>query len=109
MIPRMYLWELVGRNATEGSTCSGIGRDLGSVMRTVEAELAKFPGCDGRVAEVVQRMSVVDLHTIHVPTGREWLARLVEDGGACWAARHGPADPGVTYDLMTVGEVSLGS
>ena len=105
----MYLWDLVGRDATEGPTCSGIGRDLGSVMRTVEAELAQFPGSDGHVTEVVQRISVVDLDTIHVPTGREWLARLEEDGGACWAARYGPADPEVAYDLMALDEVPVGS
>jgi hypothetical protein len=104
----MYLWELVGRDTTEGSTCSGIGGDLGSVMRTVEAELAKFPGCDGRVAEVVQRMSVVDLDTIHVPTGREWLARLVEDGGARWAARYSPADPAAAYDLAALHQLFAG-
>ena len=95
----MYLWELIGRDATEGSPRSGIGGDLGRVMRAVEAELAQFPGFNGRVSEVVPRISVSSLDTVHVPTGREWLARQDGDGGAYWEARYNSADPEAGYDL----------
>ena len=102
----MYLWELVSRDATEGSPRSGIGGDLGRVMRAVEAELAKFPGFAGRVSEVVPRISVASLDTVHVPTGREWLARQDEDGGAYWEARYRSADPGEGHHLAPLGKTS---
>lgn len=102
----MYRWDLVGRDTTEDSPRSGIGGGLGHVMRTVEAEMAKFPGFSGRVAEVVQRLPVVSLDTVHVPTGREWLARRDEGGAVCWEARYRRADPEVAYDLTALNEVS---
>ena len=96
----MYLWELVGRDGTEGSPRSGIGGDLGRAMRTVEAgEPVEFPGFDGRVSEVVPRISVASLDTVYVPTGREWLARRDEEGGAYWEARYRSGDPDAAYDL----------
>ena len=102
----MYLWDLVGRDTTEDSPRSGIGGGLGHVMRTVEAEMAKFPGFDGRVAEVVPRLSVVSLDTIHVPTGREWLAYRDEGGAVCWEACYRRTDPEVAYGLTALNEVS---
>jgi len=98
----MYLWDLVGRDAPEGSPRSGIGGDLGAVMRTVEAELTQFPGFSGRVTEVVQRMSVLILDTVHVPTGREWLTRQAEDGGVYWEGRYRPAGPDVACDVTAI-------
>ena len=88
MLSRMYLWELVGRDAREGSPRSGIGGDLGRVMRAVEAELVEFPGFDGRVSEVVPRISVASLGTVYVPTGREWLELTNPLKGATQIAFH---------------------
>ena len=102
----MYLWDLVGRDTTEESPRSGIGGGLGNVMRTVEAEMTKFPGFDGRVAEVVQRLSVVNLDTIHVRTGREWLACRDEGGAVYWKASYRRADPAAACDLTALDEVS---
>jgi hypothetical protein len=102
----MYLWELVGCDATEVSPRSGIGGDLGRVMRTVEAELVKFPGFGGRVSEVVPRISVSSLDTVHVPTGREWIARQDEDAGAYWEARYRSADPEEGYHLAPLHKAS---
>ena len=102
----MYLWELAGRGTPEDGSRCGIGSDLGPVMRTVEAELAQFPGFDGRVAEVVRRLSVANLDTVYVPTGREWLAYRDEDGAVYWEACYRRTDPEVAYDLTALDEVS---
>jgi hypothetical protein len=94
----MYLWELVGCDPTEDPPRSGIGGDLGPIMRTVEEELAERPGCGGRVTEVVRRLSVAHLVTVHVPTGREWLACRDRHGTVYWEARLCHPDPDAATD-----------
>lgn len=95
----MYVWKLLGHDTSECSQRSGIGDDLAPIMRAIEAELTAPAGFIGHVAEVVPRLSVSHLGTIHVPTGREWLGRRSRSGGVHWAARYRPVEPGVACDL----------
>ena len=102
----MYLWELDGHGTPEDGSRCGIGSDLGPVMRTVEAELAQLPGFNGRVSQVVRRLSVASLDTVYVPTGREWLACRDEGGAVYWKASYRRADPAAACDLTALDEVS---
>ena len=105
----MYLWDVVGHDASEGSLCSGLGDDLAAITRAVEPLLEKRAGFAARIVEVVPRMSVFHLDAIHVPTGREWLGRRDIHGGARWEARHRPADPGAAYRLGAAAHVATGA
>src|SRR5579859_5277300 len=58
MLSRMYLWDLVGHDTSEGSLCSGLGDDLAAVIRAAEPLLVKRVGFAVRIVEVVGRMSV---------------------------------------------------
>jgi hypothetical protein len=93
----MYQWKLLGHDTSEGLLCSGMGGDLGEIMRATEALLTKPAGFVAHIAEVVPRMSVLYLSSVHVPTGREWLGRRDTRGGVCWQARYRPADPDAGY------------
>ena len=93
MLSRMYLWDLVGHDTSEGSLCSGLGDDLAAVIRAAEPLLVKRVGFAVRIVEVVGRMSVFHLGAVHVPTGREWLGRRDSHGGVCWVPRYRCADP----------------
>jgi hypothetical protein len=95
----MYLWALIGHDASETEVASGVGPDLAEVLRAAEPPLREGQGTACRVLEVVPRLSVPDLGAIHVPTGREWHGRLDSAGGICWAARYHSADPELVYHL----------
>jgi hypothetical protein len=95
----MYLWDLFGHDTSEGSLCSGLGDDLAAITRAVEPLLVKRVGFAARIVEVVPRMSVFHLDAVHVPTGREWLGRRDNRGGAYWEAVRRSVDPGVAYQL----------
>lgn len=94
----MYVWRLVGHDTSGCSQRSGIGDDLGPIMRMIEAALAEPAVFIGHVAEVVPRLSVSHLGAVHVPTGREWLGRRNRSGGVHWASRYRPVDPGAACD-----------
>ena len=99
MLPRVYLWDLVGHDTSEGSLCSGLGDDLAAIMRIAEPLLVKRVGFAARVVEVVPRLSVFHLGAVHVPTGREWLGRRDIHGGVYWEAHYRSVDPDVVYRL----------
>jgi hypothetical protein len=101
MIARMYLWDLVGHDTSEGSVCSGLGDDLAAITRTIDPLLEKRVGFAARIVEVVPRLSVFHLDAVFVPTGREWLGRRDRHGGAYWEARRQPVDPGFAYTMGT--------
>ncbi len=93
----MYLWKLVGNNASQDRMRSGIGDDLPAIMRRVEGDLLDGSAFVARVYEVVFRVSVSDLGEVHVPTGREWHGRRDGHGGVHWEQRFTSADPGAAY------------
>jgi len=95
----MYQWKLLGHDTSQGPLCSGLGGDLAQIMRATEALLTKPAGFVVQITEVVPRMSVLHLSSVHVPTGREWLGRRDTHGGVRWQARYRPADPDVVYRL----------
>lgn len=95
----VYLWDLVGQDASRGSLCSGLGDDLAAIMRIVEPLLAKNAGCSARVVEVVPRLSVLHLGAVHVPTGREWLGRRDIRDAVHWETHLRVIDPGVACQL----------
>ena len=90
----MYLWKLVGNNASQDRMRSGLGDDLSAIMRTLECDLLDGSAFVARVFEVVLRVSVSDLGEVHVPTGREWHGRRDSHGGVHWEQRFRSADPG---------------
>src|ERR1700744_5967172 len=57
-LSRMYLWELVGHDTSEGVLLSGIDDDLASVMRTGGVLLEQRRGFIVRIVEAVSRLSV---------------------------------------------------
>ncbi len=83
----MYLWKLVGNNASQDRMRSGVGDDLPAIMREMEGDLLDGSAFVARVYEVVFRVSVADLGEIHVPTGREWHGRRDNHGGVHWEQR----------------------
>jgi hypothetical protein len=83
----MYLWKLVGNNASQDRMRSGAGDDLALIMRSVEVDLLDGSAFVARVYEVVLRVSAFDLGEIHVPTGREWHGRRDGRGGVHWEQR----------------------
>jgi hypothetical protein len=89
---RMYLWKLVGSNASQDRMRSGVGDDLAAIMRSMEGDLLDGSAFVARVYEVVFRVSVADLGEIHVPTGREWHGRRDSHGGVHWEQRFATAD-----------------
>jgi hypothetical protein len=89
----MYLWKLVGNNASQDRMRSGAGDDLPAIMRRMEEDLLDGSAFVARVYEVVFRVSAVDLGEVHVPTGREWHGRRDGRGGVHWEQRFSPADP----------------
>jgi hypothetical protein len=91
----MYQWKLLAHDTSQGPLCSGMGGDLAQIMRATEALLTKPTGFVAQITEVVPRMSVLHLGSVHVPTGREWLGRRDTQGGVRWQARYRPADPDV--------------
>jgi hypothetical protein len=93
----MYQWKLLGQDTSEGSLCSGMGDDLAQVIGATEALLAMPAGFVAQITEVVPRLSVSYLSSVHVPTGREWLGRRDARGGVSWEARYRPADPDAAY------------
>ena len=95
----MYLWNLVGHNASQDRMRSGVGDDLPAIMRRIEGDLLDGSAFVARVYEVVFRVSVFDLGEIHVPTGRQWHGRRDSHGGVHWEQRFKAADPGVAYSL----------
>jgi hypothetical protein len=95
----MYQWKLLGHDTSEGSLCSGLGGDLAQIMRATEELLTNPAGFVAHITEVVPRMSVLYLSSVHVPTGREWLGRRDTRGGVHWQARYRPAHPDVGYSL----------
>jgi hypothetical protein len=99
MLARMYLWELVSHDSSEGSLVSGIDDDLAAVMRSCALLLTQQRGFVVRVVEVVSRMSVLHLDAIYVPTGREWLGRRNRSGGVHWEHTCRRVDPGAAYSL----------
>ena len=101
MLSRMYLWDLVGHDTSEGSLCAGLGDDVAVIMRSLEPLLVRRVGFAVRIVEVVSRLSVLHLDSVHVPTGREWLGRRDVHGGVYWEARYRPVDPGVVYRLAS--------
>ena len=103
---RMYLWDLVGHDTSEGSLRSGLADDLAAIMRSVEPLLVRRVGFTVRIVEVVSRMSVFHLDAVHVPTGREWLGRRDIYGGVFWETRYRPVDPGVVYHLAASHDAS---
>ncbi len=90
----MYLWKLVGNNASQDRMRSGVGDDLSAIMRRLEDDLLDGSAFVARVYEVVFRVSVTDLGEVHVPTGREWHGRRNSHGGVHWEQRFRSADPG---------------
>src|ERR1700742_2775560 len=101
MIARMYLWDLVGHDTSEGSVCSGLGDDLAAITRTIDPLLEKRVGFAARIVEVVPRLSVVQLDAVFVATGREWLGRRGRHGGAYWEVARQPDDAGFAYTMRT--------
>jgi hypothetical protein len=95
----MYLWKLFGHDTAEGALCSGVAGDLAESMRAAESLLLRPAGFVAQVTEVVPRMSVFHLDSVHVPTGRQWHGRRDTHGGVHWTARHDPVDPDVAYSL----------
>jgi len=93
----MYLWKLVGNNASQDRMRSGVGDDLSAIMRRMEGDLLDGSAFVARVYEVVFRVSVADLGEIHVPTGPEWHGRRDGHGGVHWEQRFTPADPGAAH------------
>jgi hypothetical protein len=93
----MYLWKLVGNNASQDRMRSGVGDDLSAIMRRMEDDLLDGSAFVARVYEVVFRVSVSHLGEIHVPTGREWHGRRDSHDGVHWEQRFTRADPGATY------------
>jgi hypothetical protein len=93
----MYLWKLVGNNASQDRMRSGVSDDLPAIMRRMEGDLLDGSAFVARVYEVVFRVSVADLGEIHVPTGREWHGRRDTHGGVRWQQRFAPTDPGAAY------------
>ena len=93
----MYLWKLVGNNASQDRMQSGVGDDLPAILRRMEGDLLDGSAFVARVFEVVCRVSVSDLGEVHVPTGREWHGRRDSRGGVHWEQRFSPADPGAAY------------
>jgi hypothetical protein len=91
----MYLWSLVGHDASQDRMRSGAGDDLPAIMRRIEGDLLDGSAFVARVYEVVFRVSVADLGEIHVPTGREWHGRRDNRGGVHWEQRFRPGDAGV--------------
>jgi len=105
MLARMYLWDLVGHDTTEGSLRSGLGDDLAAIMGVAEPLLVQRVGFAVRIVEVVGRMSVFPLGAVHVPTGREWLGRRDIHGRAHWMPRYRCGDPDACYLLEAGREV----
>jgi hypothetical protein len=97
MLAPMYLWTLVGHDTAEGTVHAGIGGGLPDVMRTLEPMLLSHRAFLGRIVEVVPRLSVVGLHEVYVPTGREWSGRRDNRGGVHWAHTPRPVDPDAAY------------
>ena len=95
----MYLWKLVGNNASQDRMQSGVGDDLPAILRRMEGDLLDGSAFVARVFEVVCRVSVSDLGEVHVPTGREWHGRRDSRGGVHWEQRFAPADPDAAYRL----------
>ena len=95
----MYLWKLLGHDAAEGSLCSGMAGDLAESMRAAEAILLRPAGFVAQITEVVPRLSVFHLGSVHVPTGHEWQGRRDLHGGVHWTARYDAVDPDVAYSL----------
>jgi hypothetical protein len=95
----LYMWTLIGHDTSEPEIFSGMNGDLSALMRTIEPLLLQGRGFVARVAEVVPRMSVSHLGEVHVPTGREWLARRNDRGGVHWQQRCHPIDPSAVYSL----------
>jgi hypothetical protein len=105
MLPRMYLWELVGHDTSEGVLLSGIDDDLASVMRTGGALLEQRRGFIVRIVEAVPRLSVCHLDVIYVPTGRKWLGRRTVSGGVHWEQTYRSVDP-AAYTMAASQDVS---
>ena len=99
MLSRMFLWKLFGHDTAEGSLCSGMAGDLAESMRAAEAILLRPAGFVAQITEVVPRLSVFHLDSVHVPTGRVWLGRRDTHGGVHWKARYDPVDRDVAYSL----------
>jgi hypothetical protein len=97
----MYLWKLVGNNASQDRMRSGVGDDLSAIMRRIEGDLLDGSAFVGRVYEVVFRVSVPHLSAVHVPTGREWHGRRDGHGGVHWEQRFSSADPDAAYHPAT--------
>jgi hypothetical protein len=97
----MYLWNLVGNNASQDRMRSGAGDDLALIMRAIEGDLLDGSAFVARIHEVVFRVSVADLGEVHVPTGREWHGRRDGHGGVHWEQRIRSADPGSTPRSLT--------
>jgi len=97
MLFRMYMWDLLSHDTSEGPVCSGAIDDLAAVMRSTEPLLVKRVGFIVRIVEVVSRMSVFHLEVIQVPTGRDWIGRRDIHGGVYWEAHYRPVDPGTVY------------
>jgi len=97
----MYLWKLVGNNASQDRMRSGVGDDLPAIMRRMESDLLDGSAFVARVYEVVFRVSVSDLGEVHVPTGREWHGRRDRHGGVHWEQRFRSADPGAAVQGLT--------
>jgi hypothetical protein len=97
----MYLWKLVGNNASQDRMRSGIGDDLPAIMRRIEDDLLDRSAFVARVYEVVCRVSVTDLGEVHVPTGREWHGRRDSNGGVHWEQRFTLADQGAAHRPTT--------
>lgn len=117
----MYLWDLVGHDSAEGVIRSGIDDDLAAIMRATEPLLRERRGFVVRIVEVVCRLSVLDLDSIYVPTGRQWCGRRTVPGGGrsaggqCgpgdsagvhWEYALRPADPGLACSLTGGGDRS---
>ena len=92
----MYLWKLVGNNASQDRMRSGVSDDLPAIMRRIESDLLDGSAFVARIYEVVCRVSVSHLDEVHVPTGREWHGRRDSQGGVHWEQRFTPACPGAT-------------
>jgi hypothetical protein len=95
----MYLWKLFGHDTSGGTLCSGISGDLAECMRTTESLLLKPTGFVVQITEVVPRLSVFHLGSVHVPSGRHWQGRRDNRGGVCWRVRIDFADPDLAYSL----------
>jgi hypothetical protein len=106
MLSRMYLWKLVGHDTSQESAFSGIGRDLGPIMRAAELLLKEQLGFACLIVEAVPRMSVFHLEPVQVPTGREWLGRRNTGDGVYWEQKYRPVDPDVAYSLAPSNDLS---